>query len=194
MSPPNLQSARPRTSETRRPVDRNAPAAKDFLHRPKSVGLSTGGRRTWAAERRLAQRILRTTGCPSLCFVLWDGQEISHSAEVPVARVVFHDRATFWKVLLDPDLQFGDSYSDGRLEVEGDLVAFLEAVYRARAAGAPLACCLRSCCAGLRRALPTLTPERERTSIATMTSATISIACGSTPRWSTAAPISPTRP
>ena len=35
-----------------------------------------------------------------------------------MARVVFRDRATFWKVLLDPNLRFGDAYSDGRLEVE----------------------------------------------------------------------------
>jgi len=67
-------------------------------------------------------------------LVLCDGQEISESAVAPVARILFRDRATFWKVLLNPSLQFGDAYSDGRLEVEGDLVAFLEAVHRARIA------------------------------------------------------------
>ena len=74
---------------------------------------------------------------PPIGFVLWDGREISPSARVPVARVVFHDRATFWKVMLDPDLRFGEAYSDGRLDVAGDLVVFLEAIHRARAACGP---------------------------------------------------------
>ncbi len=33
--------------------------------------------------------------------------------------------------MMNPDLGFGDGYSDGRIELEGDLIAFLEAVFRA---------------------------------------------------------------
>ncbi len=135
MSPSNLRFARSRTPEARKPLHRSTPAAGDAPDRPKTAGLGGGGHRTWAAERRLARRILRAMGCPPICLVSCDGQEISQSAEAPVARVVFHDWATFWKVLLDPDLQFGDAYSDGRLDVEGDLVAFLEAVSRTQATG-----------------------------------------------------------
>ena len=109
-----------------------------------------------------------------------------------MARVVFRDRATFWKVLLDPNLQFGDAYSDGRLEVEGDLVAFLEAVYRAReAAGTSGSLLPAALLRGLHRARANTLRPRERTSTTITTSATISIGCGSTTRWSTAAPTSP---
>ena len=45
--------------------------------------------------------------------------------------MIIHDRATFWRLVSNPDLNFGDAYSDGRLEVEGDLLEFLELVYRA---------------------------------------------------------------
>lgn len=83
-------------------------------------------------ERWCARRMLRAAGCPPVCLVLWNGDEIVESREPVIARVVFHDRATFWKVLADPNLQFGDAYSDGRLDVEGDIVDFLEAIHRRR--------------------------------------------------------------
>jgi len=69
------------------------------------------------------------------------GDESPHSKSIqgrpvppPVARIVFRDRATFWKVLLDPDFQFGEAYSEGRLDVDGDLISLLETIYRSRAA------------------------------------------------------------
>ncbi|MHC4179772.1 MAG: class I SAM-dependent methyltransferase, partial [Planctomycetota bacterium] len=37
-------------------------------------------------------------------------------------------------LILNPNLSFGDAYGAGRIEVDGDLVEFLEAVYRARLA------------------------------------------------------------
>jgi cyclopropane-fatty-acyl-phospholipid synthase len=78
--------------------------------------------------------MLRAIGSPPVALVLWNGEEIVESAARPMARILLSDRATFWRVLLDPNLEFGDAYSDGRLEVEGDLVALLEMVYRGRAA------------------------------------------------------------
>jgi cyclopropane-fatty-acyl-phospholipid synthase len=93
----------------------------------------TGGR-VFGIERRLARHMLRTIGSPPVVLVLWNGDEITESAARPIARIRLRDRPTFWKLLLDPNLQFGDAYSDGRLEVEGDLVGLLEAVSRSRAA------------------------------------------------------------
>jgi len=43
----------------------------------------------------------------------------------------FRERGAFLGVLMQPDLGFGDAYSDGRVELEGDLVAFLETAFRA---------------------------------------------------------------
>jgi len=62
--------------------------------------------------------------------VLWDGQEICEGQDEPVARIVVHDRRTLWRLIADPDLHFGDAYTAGRIEIQGDLVALLEAVYR----------------------------------------------------------------
>jgi cyclopropane-fatty-acyl-phospholipid synthase len=49
----------------------------------------------------------------------------------PVATLRFHDRRALAGLLLDPEVHFGDAYADGRIEIEGDLLAALEAAYRA---------------------------------------------------------------
>jgi cyclopropane-fatty-acyl-phospholipid synthase len=67
----------------------------------------------------------------SLEINLWDGGEIVTAPGRPVARVRIRDPWTLVRLVLDPDLGFGDAYSDGRLEVEGDLIALLELLFRA---------------------------------------------------------------
>ncbi len=85
-------------------------------------------------ERRLAHHLLRAIGSPPVRIELWDGEEIVESNAAPIAKIVFRNRAAFWKVLLDPNFQFGETYADGQVEVEGDLVALLETINRHRAA------------------------------------------------------------
>ena len=48
-----------------------------------------------------------------------------------LATLRFADRRALLGLLVDPDVHFGEAYSDGRIEVEGDLLAALEAAYRA---------------------------------------------------------------
>ncbi|MCP5338706.1 MAG: class I SAM-dependent methyltransferase [Sinobacteraceae bacterium] len=48
-----------------------------------------------------------------------------------IATVRLRDRATLLSVIADPAIGFGDAYADGRIEIDGDLIAFLEAMYRA---------------------------------------------------------------
>jgi len=93
-----------------------------------------GGGQVSAVERWLAQQMLRSMGNPPVRMVLCSGEEIPASGPSPVARILIRDRATLRKLILNPNLGFGDGYSDGRIEVEGDLTEFLEVVYRARSA------------------------------------------------------------
>jgi cyclopropane-fatty-acyl-phospholipid synthase len=83
--------------------------------------------------------------------VLWNGEEITTSAEPPAARVRIGDRRTFLKLLLRTELEFGDAYSEGRIEVVGDLVSFMEAVYRAEKPAAPAGFLKRNLTRRLRR-------------------------------------------
>ncbi|MDA8430324.1 MAG: cyclopropane-fatty-acyl-phospholipid synthase [Geobacteraceae bacterium] len=79
---------------------------------------------------------LHALGDPALQVCLWDGKEIPLAGSRPGLGMVIHDRAALWRLLTNPLLHFGDDYSAGRIEIEGELVSFLETVYRAMA-GSP---------------------------------------------------------
>jgi cyclopropane-fatty-acyl-phospholipid synthase len=78
----------------------------------------------------LLGKILHVLGDPPIRVRLWDGQEIAGTPVPPVAHVELRDRETLLKILVNPDLGFGDAYSAGRIEVKGNLIKFLETLYR----------------------------------------------------------------
>lgn len=81
-------------------------------------------------ERRLLGYMLEAIGNPPVQIVLWNGELFSFSRAPAVARVHIHDRSALLRLILDPELYFGDAYTSGNIEVEGDLVKFLESIYR----------------------------------------------------------------
>ncbi|MFO1434298.1 MAG: cyclopropane-fatty-acyl-phospholipid synthase family protein [Candidatus Competibacteraceae bacterium] len=103
------------------PAGETAPAANPATTHSKFSTIRQG----------LLRKLLRMAGNPTVSVVLWDGQEISPVGTVPVGRIVIRSRSAFVKLLSHPDLQFGDLYSNGQLEVEGDLVEVMEALTRA---------------------------------------------------------------
>ncbi|HET6899420.1 MAG TPA: cyclopropane-fatty-acyl-phospholipid synthase family protein [Vicinamibacteria bacterium] len=70
----------------------------------------------------------RLQGIP-LRVTLWDGTSVRLADAAEVAEVVVKDRRTLLALVRDPAVGFGDGYAGGRLEVRGDLVRLLEAVY-----------------------------------------------------------------
>lgn len=87
-------------------------------------------------ERRLLGYMLDAIGNPPVQIVLWSGERVCYSRAPAVARVYIHDRNALLRLILDPELYFGDAYTSGDIEVEGDLVGFLESVYHSMARGA----------------------------------------------------------
>lgn len=83
-------------------------------------------------EKRMLRRLLQAIGNPPLRIVLWDGKELLRSAAEPETGLIIHDRSTLRRLLYNPDLNFGDEYRAGRLDVEGGLVRFIETLHRAR--------------------------------------------------------------
>jgi cyclopropane-fatty-acyl-phospholipid synthase len=82
-------------------------------------------------EARLVRRLLARLGDPPIAFVLaWTGERIAAEGSAPVAQLRFADRATLLGVLSDPRIRFGDAYSAGRIEIEGDLIQLLQVIYR----------------------------------------------------------------
>jgi len=79
-------------------------------------------------ERILVARLLRALGRPPIRLQLWDGSCACGDGRI-VATVHILNRRTLWQLPLNPNLVFGDAYTAGDIEVEGDLVACLRAIY-----------------------------------------------------------------
>lgn len=109
----------------------NMPAVTEGMPVPDFTETST---RVSPLERWLARKTLSLLGDPPLQMVLWNGEEITTSSARPAARVALRRRSALYKLLSNPNLQFGDLYSVGSVEVEGDLVKFLEIAYGTSAA------------------------------------------------------------
>ena len=88
------------------------------------------GDMVFPVEKMLVAKAMRAFGNPPVEVELWNGQVISNHNGSAVARVLFRDRGALLKLVADPELNFGALYSAQRIEVEGDLLDFLDAVYR----------------------------------------------------------------
>jgi cyclopropane-fatty-acyl-phospholipid synthase len=53
----------------------------------------------------------------------------------PIGTVRIADRATLAGLVMNPEVVFGDAYSDGRIEVEGDLVRVIESINQSAQGG-----------------------------------------------------------
>ena len=85
-----------------------------------------------AIDRFLARKVLQLSGYPSINIQLWDGWTISGDDQPAQMTLEFKDRAAFRSILKSREIGFGDCYSDGTLEVHGDLHEFLCEIYRAQ--------------------------------------------------------------
>jgi cyclopropane-fatty-acyl-phospholipid synthase len=73
------------------------------------------GRRVSAAGARLRLR---------------NGIEAGFDSGAPTVTLTIRDDWTLLGLVLDPEIGFGEAYTDGRMEIEGDLAGFLEALFR----------------------------------------------------------------
>jgi cyclopropane-fatty-acyl-phospholipid synthase len=84
-----------------------------------------------ALDRWALGRIQRSIASAPIRFLLWDGYELPPDSAEPVATIVIRNRRALLAWIADPELNFAEAYMFGAVEVRGDLVAMLEAVYRA---------------------------------------------------------------
>lgn len=90
----------------------------------------TLGNMLFAPEKLLLAKMLRAIGDPPVQIVLWNGQQIQAHEGKAVAQVLIRDRRALMKLVTDPELYFGELFSTRRIDVPGNLLDFLEAVYR----------------------------------------------------------------
>ncbi len=84
---------------------------------------------TWL-DRWLVRKMLAVVGNPPVRIFLWDGVEATPPCDTPVAELVYSDREALIKTILNPELHWGDLYSNGRVLFAGDMVAFLQTIYQ----------------------------------------------------------------
>ncbi len=93
-------------------------------------GKAHSGGRVWGMDRWLLRAFLHGMGDPLIRAALWDGEEVVSPHPTPSAGMLILDRATLWRLVANPLLNFGDDYSAGRIKIEGNLLDFMEAVYQ----------------------------------------------------------------
>ena len=101
--------------------------------RALAPGRGVGRRPASALELWLLREMLRALGNPSVALVPWDGQAVTcPGGGRPQIRLHLRDPGALVRLALDPEFQFGELYSCGRIEVEGDLVALIAAIQTAQ--------------------------------------------------------------
>jgi cyclopropane-fatty-acyl-phospholipid synthase len=83
-----------------------------------------------ALDRRTLASIQRRVQTAPVTFMLWDGYEIPSSAGPPVGTIVFKNRSALASWAWNAELNFGETYASGAVELRGDLFPLLEAIYR----------------------------------------------------------------
>ena len=81
-------------------------------------------------DRWLVRQIASKAGKPDVAFALWNGDDVHRPAGDCHGRIIFRDRGALLSAVLSPEVGFGDAFSAGRIEVEGDLVDVLARCYR----------------------------------------------------------------
>jgi cyclopropane-fatty-acyl-phospholipid synthase len=85
---------------------------------------------TWFDRWALA-RVQQIVSTAPIAFELWDGYELGPASERPVATISFNNRPALFSWIWDPELNFGETYMSGAVEIRGDLLSLLESIYRA---------------------------------------------------------------
>lgn len=82
-------------------------------------------------ERWALSRIQRAVSPAPIRFMLWDGFELPANPRSPIATILFKNRSALLGWVRDPELNFGETYMSGAVEITGDLVSLLEEIYGA---------------------------------------------------------------
>jgi cyclopropane-fatty-acyl-phospholipid synthase len=87
-------------------------------------------RASTALDRWALDRIRRAAGDVPVRYQLWDGFALGSPA-APLGSISIASRRALYGWLLNAEVNFGDAYMAGEIDVHGDLRAILEAIYRA---------------------------------------------------------------
>jgi cyclopropane-fatty-acyl-phospholipid synthase len=81
-------------------------------------------------DRKLLAVLRSLLGPVPIALILRGTEDLPDTDSPLLGTVRISDRSTLLSLAVSPELGFGEGYSDGRIEVEGDLVRSLECVYQ----------------------------------------------------------------
>ena len=100
----------------------------DIIEAPQAAkGL--GYRVSTNVQKWMLKRILASVGPAPLEFALGERARFALPGVAPVATVRIRTLRTLAEMIFDPEVGFGYAYTDGDIEVDGDLVQALQSVY-----------------------------------------------------------------
>jgi len=82
-------------------------------------------------DRLAAYWVMTVVGNPRITVRLWDGNEFYFADGTPVAVMEFRSRSALLNLVLAQSVGFGEGYSNGRIEIHGDIIDFSNEVARA---------------------------------------------------------------
>lgn len=72
-------------------------------------------------EKKLLDHFLNKLIKGGLTVKLWDGQTKTYGPDKPYFTLIIKNRSALWSIARSVTLGFGETYMDGRIEIEGDL-------------------------------------------------------------------------
>lgn len=79
-------------------------------------------------DRSLILWIMNRIGNPRISIRLWNGDEFPVTDARPVGCMEFRERRAVLELLRSPSVGFGDCYTEGLIEIHGDMLAFANEV------------------------------------------------------------------
>ncbi len=102
----------------------------DDLVKSKDFNSFIGFEKLFDLEKWLIRKQMAHLGNPPIALVIGEGAAAYSPKGKPVGTVTIRDRKTLLKFVVHPELHFGDAYSEGKIEVEGNLAEVLECAFK----------------------------------------------------------------
>jgi cyclopropane-fatty-acyl-phospholipid synthase len=102
----------------------------DDLVKSKDFNGIFGFDRLFKFEKWLVRKQMAHLGNPPVTMVIGDGSAAYSPKEKSVGTVFIRDLKTLLRFAVHPELYFGDAYSEGKIEVEGNLIEVLECAFK----------------------------------------------------------------
>ncbi len=100
------------------------------LVKTKDVSSMFGFESLFEFEKRLICKSMARLGNPPITMVIGNNGAAYSPREKSIGTIVIRDQKTLLRFVVHPELYFGDAYSEGKIEVEGDLIEVLKCTYR----------------------------------------------------------------